>query len=130
MGEFLDTLSIAEAMGKLYGRTVRVITGVSGVLREGTAIGIQFSAMGRAFNLVFEPKAMTLNMLGRTVELGEVAFCIIVVAPIVVLYAAFGGIRAVTFTDVLQFLTFIVFIPMLTLIVWRSLKDHDQAVHV
>ena len=125
MGEFIDTLSIAEAMGKLYGRTVRVITGVSGVLREGTVIGIQFSAMGRAFNLVFEPKPMTLNILGRTVALGEVEFCIIVV-----LYAAFGGIRAVTFTDVLQFLTFLVFIPMLTLIVWRNLKDPDKVLHV
>ena len=86
--------------------------------------------MGRAFNLVFEPKPMTLNILGRTVALGEVAFCIIVVAPIVVLYAAFGGIRAVTFTDVLQFLTFLVFIPMLTLIVWRNLKDPDKVLHV
>ena len=130
MGEFLDTLSIAEAMGKVYGRTVRIITGVAGVLQEGTIIGIQFSAMGRAFKLVFDPEGRTFNILGRTVELGGTELCIIGVAPIVVLYAAFGGIRAVAFTDVLQFLTFLVFVPILTLIVWHNLKNPDKVTHV
>lgn len=130
MGEFLDTLSIAEAMGKLYGRTIRIITGVSGVLREGTIIGAQFVAMGGALKIVFDPKGMTFNILGHTVELGGGEVSMIVAAPIVVFYSAFGGIRAVTFTDVLQFLTFFVFIPILTLIVWHKLKDPEKVTHV
>ncbi|MEM7383143.1 MAG: HD domain-containing protein [Bacteroidota bacterium] len=130
MGEFLDALSIAEAMGKLYGRTVRVITGVSGVLREVVIVSLQFVAMGKAVKLVFDPAGITLNVLGHTVEVGGVEMGIITVAPIITLYAAFGGIRAVTFTDLLQFMTFFVFIPILTLIVWNHLKDPDKVVHV
>ena len=129
MGEFLDTFSIAEAMGRLYGRTVRVITGVSGVLREGTIIGMQFWAMGKAFKLVFN-LAVSFNIFGYTVELEGEHIGVLVLAPIVITYAAFGGIRAVTFTDVLQFLTFFVFVPILTLIVWNKFQDPHRIVHV
>ena len=128
MGEFLDTLSIAEAMGKLYGRSVRIITGVSGVLGQIPIIALQFVAMGKAINLIFGPAKVSI--LGHTVELGGVTMGIIIIAPIVTIYAALGGIRAVTFTDVLQFLTFFVFVPILTLIVWNNFKDPNKIVHV
>ncbi|HJD64153.1 MAG TPA: sodium:solute symporter family protein [Rickettsia endosymbiont of Sericostoma sp.] len=44
-------------------------------------------------------------------------------AIIVILYSAFGGIKAVTFTDIIQFLTFGTVIPIITLLIWGTLHD-------
>ncbi len=41
-GEFLGKISVAEAMGDLYGRNVRIITAVSGFSAISGLIGIQF----------------------------------------------------------------------------------------
>ena len=53
----------------------------------------------------------------------------VVAAAIVIGYSAFGGVRAVTITDVFQFITFSIFIPILALIVWNNLKSPGQVAH-
>ena len=126
MGEFMDTLSIAEAMGRLYGRTVRVITGVSGVLGQVSVIAIQFLIMGSAFELAAEPGRQTYHIFNSP----ERAIGIAAIALIVIRYTAFGGIRAVTFTSVFQLLAFFVLFLVLTLIVWSNFKDPNKIVHV
>ena len=45
----------------------------------------------------------------------------IVAAFIVILYSSFGGIRAVTFTDIMQLFMFSAMIPLLGLIIWDAL---------
>jgi Na+/proline symporter len=42
MGEFLNNISVAEAMGNLYGDKVRFITAVSGIVAQMGYIVAQF----------------------------------------------------------------------------------------
>ena len=114
MGEFLNNLSVAEAMGDLYGKTVRIVTAISGIALAVGGVAIQFKVIGKMLALIsgFQGPETT------------VAAAIIVIG-----YSAFGGIRSVTITDVFQFITFGVFIPGISLIVWNNLKDPSQVVH-
>lgn len=105
MKEFLGDVSIAEAMGKLYGKEVRVITAVTGTIGSVGSMAVQFKAFGSVF-------AYFMNI--------PPAYAIICAGLITTAYSAFGGIRAVTFTDMLQGATFGVIIPLLGFIVWSN----------
>ncbi|WP_044282713.1 sodium:solute symporter family transporter [Candidatus Amoebophilus asiaticus] len=111
MGEFLNNLSVAEAMGDLYGPIVRVITAISGILKSIGSIAIQFQVIAKMLNLLFGI---------------EETWAIIAAASIVILYSAFGGIRSVIITDLFQFIAFVIFIPILGLIVWNHIKNPGQ----
>lgn len=53
-----------------------------------------------------------------------------IAATIITLYSLSGGVKAVTFTDVLQFFTFGTLLPVLALAIWNNLQDHSQVAHV
>ncbi|XWN35482.1 MAG: hypothetical protein ROO73_01705 [Roseivirga sp.] len=108
MGEFMNNLSVAEAMGDMYGPLVRIITAVTGILGRVGYLAVQFQVIGKMLNFM-------LALEGPT--------AIIIAAGIVIFYSAFGGVRSVTITDILQFLTFNIFIPVLVLIIWSKLED-------
>lgn len=55
-------------------------------------------------------------------------YAIAVSATIVILYSSFGGIKSVTFTDVLQFITFSVMIPLICIVIWRTTLDNPWQV--
>ncbi|MHB9148183.1 MAG: HD domain-containing protein, partial [Candidatus Amoebophilus sp.] len=44
-------------------------------------------------------------------------------------YSAFGGIKSVTFTDVIQFITFGTLLPALALVIWNHIEDPNQIVN-
>ncbi|MEO1219387.1 MAG: HD domain-containing protein [Bacteroidota bacterium] len=111
MGEFMDNLSIASAMGDLYGTAVRVVTATSSVVARVGSVALQFSVMAQALSLFFN----TDNTLATFFA-----------AAIVVVYSSLGGVKSVTFTDVLQFFTFGTIIPILALTVWNSIDDPAQ----
>ncbi|XWN34993.1 MAG: HD domain-containing protein [Roseivirga sp.] len=113
MDKFLHYLSVGEAMGDLYGPTVRAITAVSGILGRIGYLTIQFQVISKVL-------ALASGSQGPEV--------MIIAATIIILYSAFGGVRAVTMTDVLQFVTFSIFIPILALNVWKSLYNPEQQV--
>jgi Na+/proline symporter len=111
MGEFLNNFSVAEAMGDLYGPIIRTITAISGILMSIGAIAIQFQVIARILTLL-------VGIQGPWVTIAA--------ASIVIIYSAFGGIRSVTFTDILQFIAFSIFVPILILIVWNGIQDPKQ----
>jgi Na+/proline symporter len=111
MGEFLNNLSVAEAMGDLYGPIVRIITAISGALKSIGGIAIQFQVIAKMLNFLF----------GIEGSSGVIA-----AASIVIIYSAFGGIRSVIITDLFQFIAFVIFIPILALIVWNHLKNPSK----
>ena len=96
MGEFLGKTSIAEAMGDLYGQKVRLITAVAGTIGSAGSVAVQFKVFGSIFSYFLTvPSYLAVILAGM----------------IATIYSAFGGIRAVTFTYVLQFFAFgVVFI--------------------
>lgn len=111
MGNFLNNLSVAEAMGEMYGKKIRSISAISGIAGQIGYVAIQFQVIARVLSLFFGKEDESLTVLA---------------SAIVILYSTMGGIRAVTFTDVIQFFTFGTFLPMLALIVWRNFQDPYQ----
>ena len=91
MGEFLGKLSIAEAMDSLYGKHVRIVTAIAGFIGTSGIIAVQLNVAG----LLFE------YSLGL-----DKVYGIIIAGIIITLYSSLGGIRSVTFTDVIQLITF------------------------
>jgi Na+/proline symporter len=113
MEEFMKNISVAEAMRDLYGRKAQLITAVSGILK-----GIGFTAM--QFNVMIKILEIAFQI--------ESGWSIWVAAGIMIVYSTFGGIRAVTFTDVFQFLTFATVIPVLCAIIWSKLEGGNSQV--
>ncbi len=107
MGEFLGSLSVAEAMDNMFGKKVRVITAISGFFASAGFIAMQFKILGGI--LIY---FAGINQLVST----------IIAAGIIVLYSAFVGLRAVARTAIIQFLTFSALIPMLCIIIWSKIN--------
>ncbi|MEM7589494.1 MAG: sodium:solute symporter family protein [Myxococcota bacterium] len=105
MQPFQHKLSVGEIMGELYDKPGQVITGVSGALMCLGLVGAQMVGMGHVLQSAF----------GLSHAYATALTCGIVVA-----YASFGGIRAVTATDVIQFVAFIIVVPILAgLALWN-----------
>ena len=111
MAEFLGDLSIAEAMGKLYGNKAKLITAIAGCIGTSGMIAAQFKIAG----LLFEYTLGISSIYG-----------IIFVASIVTIYSAFGGIKSVTFTDVIQFFMFGAILPTLAFFIFGTLGNTDN----
>ncbi|MGC0372280.1 MAG: hypothetical protein DGJ47_000990 [Rickettsiaceae bacterium] len=105
MKSFFTNISMAEAMGKHYGKSVRVITAVCAIIGSIGVIAIQHKAFG--------------SLVGYLFNIG-VTNAIIMSGILVTIYSAFGGIRSVTFTDILQFIIFGTVIPLIGIILWKN----------
>lgn len=110
MKEFLGNISVAEAMGNLYGTNVRIITAFSGIAGTIGGIAVQFKVFGTLFNYFLGIPS---------------TYAILIASFIVILYSALGGIRAVTHTDILQSLTFTFALPIVGFIIWMELSNHS-----
>ena len=98
MAEFLGTLSIAEAMGNMFGKKVRIITAVCSIGLTAGAVAMHFKVASTVMGYFF-------GMSGN--------YATIISGIVVIIYSARGGIKAVTFTDLIQFFTFGTFFPIL-----------------
>ena len=105
MANYIGSLSVAESMGRLYGKHVRLITAIASTIAASGFIALQFKVFGFILS----------NFVGLTGN-----YPIFLAAIIVVIYSAFGGIKSVAFTDVFQFFTFGVLLPVLGAVIWYS----------
>ncbi|HJK86915.1 MAG TPA: hypothetical protein QKA08_04025 [Candidatus Megaira endosymbiont of Nemacystus decipiens] len=108
LGEFLDKISIAEAMGSLYGKKVRSVTAISGVVGIIGIVAIQLQIAGVLFEYI----------IGT-----EKFYGVIISGIIITLYSSFGGIKSVTFTDIIQFCTFGIIIPVIAYFLLKNTCD-------
>ena len=111
MKDFLGNLSVAEAMGSIYGKQVRGITAISAVIPAIGNVAAQFSILAILFIYLFD----TLG-----------GYTLVITGFIVIIYTTFGGIKSVTFTDVIQFFTFGIIIPMMIFLMWKGLDSNDE----
>ena len=95
-------------MGELFGNKVRTITAISGVVGVTGIIAIQLQIAG----LLFEYALGVDHFYG-----------IILSGIIITLYSSLGGIRSVTFTDLIQFGTFGVIIPFVAYVLLSNISD-------
>ena len=113
MKDFLGKLSIAEALGDIYGDKVRVIVAVAGTIGSAGAIAVQFKVFGGIVSYFLNFSAFE---------------GILISAFIVTTYSAFGGIKAVTFTDMLQTVTFGVALPIVAIMIWNHAHHENISI--
>ncbi|KJV72788.1 solute symporter family protein, partial [Orientia tsutsugamushi str. TA716] len=114
MQEFLGKLSVADVMGDLYGTHVRVISAICSIIRAATIIAMQIKVFSTIFN----------HFLGV-----DSFYATLISSMVVIIYSAFGGIRAVVFTDVFQSLAFGAFIPTLAILIWGMFGSWESIVN-
>lgn len=113
MKEFLGKVSIAHAMGGLYGKAVQVIVAIASSIGAAGSIAVQFKVFGNIFSYF-----LYIND----------SIAIITAGVIATAYSAFGGIRAVTFTDVFQFFAFGIIVPLLSFVIWNNFYNEGYSV--
>ena len=107
LAEFLGKLSIADAMGGLYGDKVRIITALAGSVAAGGMIAVQLKVAGRLMEYGFGFPSI---------------YGVLIAAVIVGVYSSLGGIKSVTLTDVIQLFTFVTIIPTLTFFIFGNVS--------
>lgn len=93
-----NSLSVGELVGKLYGKSARVITGCLALCASLGYVSAQVGSIGYIINYFFDIPFLWGVIIGY---------------GIVIIYTTFGGMRSVVFTDVIQFGVMIVAIPLL-----------------
>ena len=108
MTAFMENLSIAETIGQVYGKWPRIFTALASTCSSITFLAMQVTVIAQAIGMFIT----NVNPIILSV----------IAALIVIFYSTFGGIRAVTITDVLQCLTFMIILPCLAWLVFRKLN--------
>ncbi len=108
--EFKGSLSVAETMGKLYGKHVRIITALASIASTLAVVALQIKVFSTIFGYFFGISGIYATLISSFV---------------VVIYSALGGIKAVTFTDILQLITFGIIIPVFAVFIWKTLGSHN-----
>ncbi len=97
MAGFPNAVSVGDVMGQTYGKLARVVTGVCGLALCCGIVGAQVGAIGVVFSVFFGME----RLWGIGIGCG-----------IVILYTTIGGMRAVVYTDVLQFVILAIGMPL------------------
>jgi SSS family solute:Na+ symporter len=97
MDQFSRAISVGDILGESYGKPAKIISGFLGLALCCGIVGAQVGAMGYVFQL----------FLGIDHLWGILIGCGIVIA-----YSTVGGMKAVVFTDVLQFVLLVIGIPL------------------
>ena len=105
---FLGKLSVAEIMGDLYGKNVRTITSIASIALCIGSVAVQIKLLSALFNHFFHFSNI---------------YAVLISSSIVIAYSAFGGIKSVTFTDAVQFLTFGITLPIVALLIWNIFNN-------
>ncbi|MEM9416898.1 MAG: sodium:solute symporter family protein [Bacteroidota bacterium] len=112
MSKFLNNVSVPHMLGDYYGPNVQAIAGMSAALHTAGFISVQFKAISKITEILF-------NYTGPEVTIAT--------ATLVILYSTSGGVKAVTFTDVVQFFTFGTLLPVLALAIWNHMGESASA---
>ena len=108
MGPFMQSLSNAEMIGNVYGTYPRVITALVGICSSICFITIQIVVMSEAISICATLDSFNTQMVTIFATL------------VLIFYSMFGGVRSVTYTDILQFFTFSIIIPFLAWCIFQK----------
>ena len=100
MHRFRHCLSSGEVMCKIYdnNQKIRILTGIFACLSAIGYVGAQIAALGYLIQF----------MLGIDYTIGTVFISIVVI-----IYSGLGGMKSVTYTDVVQFIIMMISIPII-----------------
>jgi Na+/proline symporter len=104
-GALLKHTSVAGAMRSHYGPQVGMLTALSAVAMSIGIVSMQFSVISKVLSTLLYIDSNYIAVLA----------CLIIIT-----YSSLGGIRAVTFSDVLQFGIFAIALPLLIITIIRN----------
>ncbi|GHB40333.1 solute:Na+ symporter, SSS family protein [Pseudovibrio japonicus] len=97
MKYFPNAISVGDILAPAYGKIGRIVGGLGGILLCCGIVGAQVGAIGIVFNVLFG--------LDRIVGIA-------IGCSIVILYTTMGGMRAVIYTDIAQFIMLAIGMPL------------------
>jgi solute:Na+ symporter, SSS family len=97
MGRYPDAISVGDIMEVHYGKAAKVFSGLFGFILCAGILGAQIGAIGYVTNLFLGMERIWGILLG---------------CGIVITYATVGGMRAVVWTDIVQFVILAVGMPL------------------
>ncbi len=114
----MRSLSVYEYIGSIYGDKVRFILAMSEILFKIGYNALQLRIIGIAVNMVFGFDLQVQNIV------------IICFTFLLAIYTAFGGVRSVSITDVVQGVFFFCIICTLAFYMWGQTDDHSGFVNL
>lgn len=109
--EYYGCVSVADIIGRMYGRKARLISGVLGSLYCFGAVAAQLIAIMLVLQHIWGSDSKAI---------------LIVASLIIILYTAIGGARSVVATDVLQFAIVLIFYPIVCALVIKFYGGFDN----
>lgn len=97
MDRFRDCISVGDIMARHYGTFARVTTGMFAMVVCAGILGAQVGALSAIFSAFF--------------QMGGI-FSTLASFLIIILYCTIGGMRAVVYTDILQFIVLVLGLPL------------------
>ena len=100
-GRFRGMISAGDMMESFYGKPAKIVSGLAGFAFCLGFLAIQIGSISYCFHYFFGASKLTGAILG---------------SELVIIYSCFGGAKSVTYTDVIQCIVVLIFIPMLVLV--------------
>lgn len=114
MKEFFGSISVAESMGTLFGKNVRIVTAICSIAQAIGMTALQIKVFSSVFSYFWDISSLYATCASSFV---------------VIFYSAWGGVKSVTFTDKIQFLTFAIFIPFFFFFICKTFGDFEAISH-
>jgi SSS family solute:Na+ symporter len=111
--KYVGAFTVGDVIGFHYGKISRLITGIISVLFGAGLVGVVAFAAG---NLLF-------NVFGIPNKIG-----ILISTIFVVFYSFYGGMRTVVFTDIFQFLSLAIAMPILLIFIFIKAGSIDTII--
>jgi len=108
ISRFFGNHSVADTLGQVYGKKVRIICAIASILLAAGYLSIQIKILSGIMNLFFGYDAKLITIIS---------------AAVIIIYSTFGGVKSVVFTDIIQFVTFSIFIPSIAFMIWQSVDN-------
>lgn len=107
MQSFMHNLSMADTIGNVYGKLPRIIVALFSVGSSITMVAMQIHVI-----------ALSISFCIPTIDNQIIT---VLSTLILIFYSAFGGVRAITITDIFQFFTFSIILPLLACFMFDTL---------
>jgi len=108
MGEFLGNISVADSMGHLYGKNVQIISSISGLIATTGLVALQIKIFGIILKIYY-------NMSNE--------YAIFLAGSILVIKPILREAGPKSFSNITQFFSFGVIIPIVTMIIWYKFTN-------
>ena len=109
----LKTFTINEWVGSFYGEKIRALFSLCEVSKHIGRFAIQLRLIGTCAAMIFGLEQHGCNV---------VIWC---AAILLMVYASYGGLRAVSYTDIVQFMFFVTIVPLIAIYLWHVTGIED-----